>query len=153
MAEPIEVGQRWRRKRDGRVVEIIGFNAEWDDCAWRDTEDPKRKGDIFGTNLRVNYERVDVPDDDPVEVATPYQVLLASLVAEYGGEEEDWTAMRSLYRVLNQVRRAIAAEETPGIHLCSQCGERPSVMVKIGTTDGWCTVCLDEAAGGEQDHG
>jgi len=30
--------------------------------------------------------------------------------------------------------------------LCSQCGEMPSVMVKIGTTDGWCTRCLDEAA-------
>ena len=30
--------------------------------------------------------------------------------------------------------------------LCSQCGERESVMVKIGTDDGWCTACLDEAA-------
>lgn len=30
--------------------------------------------------------------------------------------------------------------------LCSQCGERAAVMVKIGTDDGWCTTCLDEAA-------
>lgn len=30
--------------------------------------------------------------------------------------------------------------------LCSQCGEMPSVMVKIGTSDGWCTRCLDEAS-------
>jgi hypothetical protein len=30
--------------------------------------------------------------------------------------------------------------------ICSQCGERSSAMVKIGTTDGWCTICLDEAA-------
>lgn len=35
--------------------------------------------------------------------------------------------------------------------LCSQCSERSPVMVKIGTSDGWCTQCLDEAAGSEDE--
>jgi hypothetical protein len=30
--------------------------------------------------------------------------------------------------------------------LCSQCEEMPSVMVKAGTSDGWCEDCLDRAA-------
>lgn len=30
--------------------------------------------------------------------------------------------------------------------LCSQCGEQPGVMLKIGTPDLWCAACLDEAA-------
>lgn len=30
--------------------------------------------------------------------------------------------------------------------LCSQCGEKPACMVKIGTTDAWCTDCLDLAS-------
>lgn len=29
--------------------------------------------------------------------------------------------------------------------LCSQCGDQLSTMVKIGTDDGWCSACLDEA--------
>lgn len=33
-----------------------------------------------------------------------------------------------------------------GLLLCSQCGERLAVMVKVGTDDGWCERCLDEAA-------
>jgi hypothetical protein len=37
--------------------------------------------------------------------------------------------------------------ELYGAALCSQCGERESAMVKVGTLDGWCTACLDEAAG------
>lgn len=41
------------------------------------------------------------------------------------------------------------AAAVPTERLCSQCGERMSAMVKVGTTDGWCTVCLDEAAEGE----
>jgi hypothetical protein len=40
-------------------------------------------------------------------------------------------------------RRTNVSEATT---LCSQCGELLSVMVKIGTSDGWCTSCLDEAA-------
>lgn len=45
-----------------------------------------------------------------------------------------------------------AASVRPGpteagtVGLCGQCGERESVMVKVGTTDGWCVECLDEAA-------
>jgi hypothetical protein len=31
------------------------------------------------------------------------------------------------------------------VWLCSQCGEMPSAMVKIGTSDGWCVTCLDLA--------
>lgn len=42
--------------------------------------------------------------------------------------------------------RAAVAALTEAASLCSQCGELPSVMVKIGTTDGWCTECLDRAA-------
>ncbi len=48
--------------------------------------------------------------------------------------------------------RALLAATAPTpdrIWLCSQCGEMPSVMVKIGTDDGWCVRCLDEAAVGE----
>lgn len=38
-------------------------------------------------------------------------------------------------------------DDRPWTYLtCSQCGEQPSAMVKIGTDDGWCTACLDDAA-------
>lgn len=39
--------------------------------------------------------------------------------------------------------------------LCSQCGEQLACMVKIGTADGWCVTCLDEASerGGEVAEG
>lgn len=30
--------------------------------------------------------------------------------------------------------------------LCGQCGEEPAAMVKLGTSDGWCVTCLDNAA-------
>jgi hypothetical protein len=30
--------------------------------------------------------------------------------------------------------------------LCSQCEELPALMVKVGTSDGWCGDCLDRAA-------
>lgn len=30
--------------------------------------------------------------------------------------------------------------------LCSQCGEQPGAMLKLGTEDVWCLTCLDEAA-------
>jgi hypothetical protein len=47
-------------------------------------------------------------------------------------------------------RAALAARlaEGPKQRLCSQCGEQMSVMVKVGTQDGWCSACLDEAAEG-----
>lgn len=41
---------------------------------------------------------------------------------------------------------ARAAERALVETLCSQCGERMSSMLRIGTGDGWCTVCLNEAA-------
>lgn len=50
---------------------------------------------------------------------------------------------------LDHVAAIVAAALDDGLSeaaLCSQCGELPSVMVKIGSTDGWCTDCLDLAA-------
>lgn len=44
-------------------------------------------------------------------------------------------------------KREGAAE--PAQRMCSQCGERMAAMVKVGTSDGWCTVCLEEAADSE----
>ena len=36
--------------------------------------------------------------------------------------------------------------ERDAFPLCSQCGERPGAMLKLGTPDLWCLNCLDEAA-------
>lgn len=36
--------------------------------------------------------------------------------------------------------------ELDAFPLCSQCGELPGAMLKLGTTDLWCIDCLDEAA-------
>lgn len=51
------------------------------------------------------------------------------------------------------VAAAIAARlaEREAALLCSQCGEQLACMVKVGTADGWCATCLDEASerGGE----
>lgn len=48
-------------------------------------------------------------------------------------------------RWLRERADSIAERKVP-VYLCSQCGERPAAMLKIGTDDGWCTRCLDEAA-------
>lgn len=55
--------------------------------------------------------------------------------------------------MLDRIERAADTPgDAPSVWLCSQCGELPTVMVKIGTDDGWCTKCLDEAAGSDHEH-
>jgi hypothetical protein len=49
-----------------------------------------------------------------------------------------------LLTVVQDILAARAAQ--PDWLLCGQCGEQPAAMVKVGTDDGWCTHCLDEAA-------
>lgn len=69
----------------------------------------------------------------------------------------DW--LDAVTGVLFGILRTHAAARTaprntqagPSERLCSQCGERMAVMVKVGTQDGWCEVCLDEASAGERD--
>ena len=47
---------------------------------------------------------------------------------------------------LNDRADQVAARATEEVLLCGQCGERLACMVKVGTADGWCGACLDEAA-------
>lgn len=57
----IEVGQVWRRKKDGTLVRIT-MEHLWrlgpiDDWSWRSV-DGKRKGRSYGSYIRHNYELV-----------------------------------------------------------------------------------------------
>lgn len=58
--DQVAEGQIWRRKSDGTEVEIVRYEARDDDAYWEtaSTSDPKRKGNIFGYNLRNKYELV-----------------------------------------------------------------------------------------------
>lgn len=70
----------------------------------------------------------------------------------WGGDAAWLTTGRKVAELVAGVLREMADElpervgAVPTPRVCSQCGERDSAMVKIGTTDGWCTACLDEAA-------
>jgi hypothetical protein len=79
---------------------------------------------------------------DQFRGAEPHPAFLSS------DSDQRRTAERvaeALAPAVEQIVRA-HAEADRAERLCSQCGERMSCMVKIGTDDGWCTVCLDEAA-------
>jgi hypothetical protein len=59
---------------------------------------------------------------------------------------EDNPVHAAVERIIAARTEAADREAARVTALCSQCGELPSAMVKIGTTDGWCVKCLDEAA-------
>jgi hypothetical protein len=79
-----------------------------------------------------------------------------------GLSEEERAELSDLFernhftRLTAAVERIVAAHKAAALRdaardekrLCSQCGEQMSVMVKVGTQDGWCSACLDEAAEG-----
>lgn len=56
------IGSLWRRKRDGVIVRVTGWDANWDDVHWKSVDDTKRKGVIWWGNWKNKYEPADQPD-------------------------------------------------------------------------------------------
>jgi len=59
MAEQkIRIGQIWASRDGKRKIRITAYNATWDDTTWANVENPKRRGNTYGSYLRKNYELV-----------------------------------------------------------------------------------------------
>lgn len=53
----IQVGQIWERHDDGTLVEVVHFDAAFDDVSWR-TPDKARRGQCYAFNFRQRYALV-----------------------------------------------------------------------------------------------
>ena len=50
-----EVGQVWKRTKDGVTFTVTRYNAEWDDCTLLRNRPPRRVTNIHADNLRKFY--------------------------------------------------------------------------------------------------
>lgn len=57
----IEVGQTWKRARDGVLVEITAYDIYWDDARYKKVGASRGRGRIFGDYLRARYRLIESP--------------------------------------------------------------------------------------------
>lgn len=122
-------------------------------AAWERAEGQRVNSSYISTF--VDMARASLAEGEPSSTASPTVSALGGLLGI-----NIWAAAKG-FRVdlrvdFDEYGNIMAVETSDPVTarlLCSQCGERASVMVKVGTHDGWCTVCLNEAAKGESEEG
>jgi hypothetical protein len=58
----ITIGQTWRRKKDGLIVRVTGYNDLHKDVGWKELNGPKR-GAVYHYNFITRYELVPAEDE------------------------------------------------------------------------------------------
>lgn len=156
----------WRQTPHGDTADLADLPKELQ------AEFRRRAGNVL-RHLRAEGYRIEepesttkVPTDERLEeiLAEARQTPLVKVEADEEREAQlvqmlenahtnhIWATDGTKFIHIKDVAKFIAAREAalraegPAERLCSQCGEQMSVMVKVGTSDGWCGSCLDEAA-------